>query len=92
MLTPLIASAGRVTFRWDPVQFADRYELRVVSESALQTDFLRVSTIQGTAKDIARTFPVGAYRVLATGFQSLWRSKCLERRRSFRRKLTLTGE
>jgi hypothetical protein len=68
MLTPLNASAGRVTFRWDPVEFADRYELRVVRESALQTDVLRVSTIRGNAKEITQTLPVGAYRVLLRAF------------------------
>lgn len=68
MLTPLNASAGRVTFRWDPVEFADRYELRVVTESALQTDVLRVSTIRGNAKEITQTLPVGAYRVLLRAF------------------------
>ena len=68
MLAPLNASAGSVTFRWDPVQFADRYELRVVRESALQTDVLRVSTIQGTAKEFTRTLPVGAYRVWLRAF------------------------
>lgn len=68
MLTPLNSAAGSVTFHWDPVQFADRYELRVVSESALQTDVLRVSTIQGTAKEITRTLPVGAYRVWLRAF------------------------
>jgi murein DD-endopeptidase MepM/ murein hydrolase activator NlpD len=68
MLTPLNTAGGRVTFRWDPVQFADRYELRVVRESALQTDVLRVSTIQGTAKEFTRTLPVGAYRVWLRAF------------------------
>jgi hypothetical protein len=68
MLTPLNTAGGRVTFRWDPVQFADRYELRVVSELALQTDILRVSTIQGTAKEFTQTLPVGAYRVWLRAF------------------------
>ncbi|MFO1003892.1 MAG: peptidoglycan DD-metalloendopeptidase family protein [Planctomycetaceae bacterium] len=68
MLAPLNASAGRVTFRWDPVQFADRYELRVVGESALQTDVLRVSTIRGNAKEITQALPVGAYRVWLRAF------------------------
>jgi hypothetical protein len=50
------------------VQFADRYELRVVSESALQTDVLRVTTIQGTAKEITRSFPPRTYRVWLRAF------------------------
>ena len=70
MLAPLNASAGRVTFRWNPVQFADRYELRVVRESALQTDVLRVSTIRGNAKDTTQQLPVGAYRVWLRAFSA----------------------
>ncbi len=68
MLAPLNSTSGRVTFRWNPVQLATRYELRVVSESALQTDVLRVTAIPGTAKEISRTLPAGSYRVWLRAF------------------------
>ena len=68
MLAPLNSTPGHVTFRWDPVQLATRYELRVVSESALQTDVLRLTAIPGTAKEISQTLPTGSYRVWLRAF------------------------
>lgn len=68
MLAPLITSPGRVTLRWNPVQLATRYELRVASESALQTDVLRLAAIPGTAKEISRALPAGNYRVWLRAF------------------------
>lgn len=63
MLTPLNSSAGRITFRWDSVVLADRYELRVVSDAAPLMDALRETTIPGTATEMTRTLPPGSYRV-----------------------------
>jgi murein DD-endopeptidase MepM/ murein hydrolase activator NlpD len=68
MLAPLNPTPGSVTFRWNPVQLATRYELRVVSESALQTDVLRLTTVPGTEKEISRTLPAGSYRVWLRAF------------------------
>jgi murein DD-endopeptidase MepM/ murein hydrolase activator NlpD len=68
MLAPLTTTPGRVTFRWNPVQLATRYELRVVNESALQADVLRLTDIPGTTKEISRTLPAGSYRVWLRAF------------------------
>ena len=68
MLAPVNTTPGSVTFRWNPVQLATRYELSVVRESALQTNVLRLTTIPGTAKEISRTLPADSYRVWLRAF------------------------